>query len=143
MVDTFPTLKRKQIMAAVKSKNTRPEMIVRRMVHGMGFRFRLHVKSLPGTPDLVFAKRKKVIQVHGCFWHGHAGCSRSTLPTTNASFWSDKISANKKRDRKAERDLTALGFRSLTIWQCELRETSRVVKKLAKFLGAPGRAAKT
>lgn len=126
--------KRSLIMAAVQSKNTKPEMLVRRLLHRLGYRFRLHRNDLPGTPDLVFPGRRSAIFVHGCFWHGH-GCQRARLPSSNVAFWKAKISKNKKRDKRTKRLLRAQGWMVLTVWQCEMRDIVKLEKKLIGFLG--------
>ena len=121
-------------MSKVKSKNTKPEKIVRSLLHSLGYRFRLHRKTLPGTPDIVLPKYKAVIFVHGCFWHGHDGCKRATIPDTNKEFWERKISANKARDQKNIFDLEKLGYRCLVIWQCELKDKNLLIQRLLNFL---------
>src|SRR6202051_3411575 len=108
-------------MSAVHSKDTKPEMAVRRVVHALGFRYRLHYASLPGRPDLVFPSRGKVIFVHGCFWHRHARCRYATIPKTRTDYWQDKFSANTERDRRNKRELKRLGWEVLIVWQCELK----------------------
>ena len=105
------TQQRRKIMQSVKTKNTAPEMAVRRALHAMGHRYRLHKKELPGTPDIVLPKSKKAIFVHGCFWHGHARCSRAKMPATNSEYWKNKMDANKKRHRKAQKELEKRGGR--------------------------------
>lgn len=111
---------RSATMRAVKSKNTSPELHVRRLVYSFGYRYRLHRKDLPGTPDLVLAKQKKVIFVHGCFWHGH-GCKRGARkPKTNFAYWSAKINRNKERDEQHVQKLKELGWNVLIVWECEL-----------------------
>ena len=113
--------RRRRTMRAVKAKNTAPELIVRRILHAAGYRYRLHDKRLPGKPDLVFPSRRKVIFVHGCFWHGH-GCKRGNrLPKRNAAYWRDKIKRNQRRDRVQLVALREAGWRSLVLWECELR----------------------
>lgn len=125
---------RSRIMRAVKGKDTTPELIVRRMVHAMGYRFRLHRKDLPGKPDIVFPKRRKVIFVHGCFWHGH-DCVRGTrIPKANADYWSSKITRNGLRDKANVAALKRLGWRTAIIWECELKLPEWVRRRLAKFL---------
>jgi DNA mismatch endonuclease (patch repair protein) len=121
-------------MAAVHSKDTQPEMAVRRIVHGLGYRYRLHVANLPGKPDLVFPGRRKVIFVHGCFWHRHRGCRYATSPKTRIDFWESKFAVNVARDRKVERELKKLGWSVLTIWQCRLKDYPKLVKRLDDFL---------
>lgn len=137
MVDVFEPSKRSRIMSSIKSKHTKPELAVRKLLHGMGYRFTLHAKELPGKPDIYFSKRRRAIQIQGCFWHGHAGCSRSVLPSTNRVFWQEKIGKNKTRDRKNAAAIAKLGIKSLTLWQCEIRDLAKLSKRLHKFLGAP------
>ncbi|GLK54273.1 very short patch repair endonuclease [Methylopila capsulata] len=121
-------------MRAVKSRDTKPEMQVRRAAHALGYRFRLHRKDLPGSPDLVFPSRKKVIFVHGCFWHGH-NCPRgSRMPKTNAEYWQAKIARNVARDWRTLAELGALGWEALTIWECELKDPSGLADRLRSFL---------
>ncbi len=121
-------------MAAVRSKNTKPEMFVRRLTHAMGYRFRLHRADLPGTPDLVFAGKRKIIFVHGCFWHQH-GCKRSSrLPKSNQSFWGPKLARNRARDAEYLKALRTDGWDCLVVWECELTQPKRVRLRIAKFL---------
>ena len=131
---------RSRIMASVRSKNTKPEMIVRQFLHRTGFRYRLHVKSLPGSPDLVFPSRKKIVLVNGCFWHGHTDvtCKLARLPKTRREFWSSKVQKNAARDRRAVEKLTALGWEVLTVWECQLIPKTRqdTLRKISEFLMA-------
>lgn len=120
-------------MQAVKSKNTRPELVVRSLLHRLGYRFRLHRKDLPGTPDIVFPSRKATIFVHGCFWHGH-GCRIGQLPKSRLAYWTPKIAANGARDDRKQAALAAAGWRSLVVWQCELKDSEALARKLGKFL---------
>lgn len=129
-----PTELRSRIMRAVKGRDTGPEMIVRRLAFGMGYRYRLHRKDLPGKPDLVFAKRRKVVFVHGCFWHGHDCARGARLPKQNAEYWANKIARNKERDATHLAALKELGWRSLIIWECELKEPEKVQRRLSQFL---------
>lgn len=118
--DVFSPEKRSEVMRAVKGKDTKPEIALRKALHRLGYRYRLNVKDLPGKPDLVFPRHKTVIFVHGCFWHGH-GCKRGRrVPKTNRAYWKDKIARNKARDEKNANALKALGWRVVTIWECEL-----------------------
>lgn len=126
---------RSRVMRAVKGQNTGPEMVVRRMAHGMGYRFRLHRADLPGKPDLVFPRLHKVIFVHGCFWHGHHCARGDRIPVHNRDYWTRKIARNKERDKKNPQVLRALGWSSLQIWECELRDITHLKKRLKKFLG--------
>lgn len=125
---------RSRIMRAVKSRNTRPEMTVRRMVHGMGYRYRLHREDLPGKPDMVFPSRRKVIFIHGCFWHGHACARGARIPKTNREYWMKKIERNRNRDHKACSALKAKDWGSLSIWECELKDLDKVQQRIVNFL---------
>lgn len=107
-------------MAAIKGKNTKPELVVRKYLHARGLRFRLHGKTLPGCPDIVLKKHKAVVFVNGCFWHGHTGCDKFKLPAANREFWKHKITLNQARDYRAEVELKLLGWRVLRVWGCEL-----------------------
>ncbi|MFN3715961.1 MAG: very short patch repair endonuclease [Thiobacillus sp.] len=121
-------------MSRVRSKNTTPELAVRRLVFGMGFRYRLHDGRLPGKPDLVFPSRRKVLFVSGCFGHGHKGCRYARVPKTRADFWREKIQKNKARDRANIILLQRNGWKVLTVWQCELKSIEALTKKLYEFL---------
>ncbi|WP_245163669.1 very short patch repair endonuclease [Burkholderia latens] len=121
-------------MSRIKGKNTKPELIVRSLVHRMGYRYRLHRKGLPGRPDLVFAKRRKVIFVHGCFWHRHEGCRLARLPKSRLDFWRPKLDANAKRDKEVELRLAELGWKVLTIWECEVKEGAALASRIRAFL---------
>jgi DNA mismatch endonuclease (patch repair protein) len=125
---------RSQIMRAVKGSDTAPELIVRRLVHGMGFRFRLHREDLPGKPDLVFPGLHKLIFVNGCFWHGHDCARGARAPKANAEYWRTKIDRNRLRDSANTVALEDLGWRVAVIWECELRELTQVKRKLTRFL---------
>ena len=136
MADIFSANKRTEIMKKVRTKDTGCELVVRKMIYGMGYRYRLHKKSLPGKPDIVFGARKKVIFVNGCFWHGHSGCSRGKLPESNALFWQKKIEGNKLRDAKVVKRLKEVGWQSLIIWQCQVngKNTVRLQSRIKKFI---------
>ncbi len=134
MVDTVTAAKRSEIMSRVQGKDTRPEMLVRRLVHGAGYRYRLHVRGLPGSPDLVFASRRKVIFVHGCFWHSHSGCRQARIPKTRTGFWSAKLLANKERDARNLEELTKAGWKALVLWECELGDPG-LLQRVRAFLG--------
>jgi DNA mismatch endonuclease (patch repair protein) len=134
MTDIFSPSERSAIMARIRSRDTLPEMVVRKLLHRLGYRFRLHRSTLPGTPDIIFASRRKVIFVHGCFWHGHAGCRKSALPKTRHRFWLAKISGNLQRDRSARARLSRSGWKSFVVWQCQLRDLVKLEKKLRRFL---------
>jgi len=133
-VDVFPKEKRSQIMANIKGKNTKPEIIVRSILHKAGYRFRLHRRDLPGNPDIVLPKFKKAIFVHGCFWHGHKNCKRAKRPETKKNFWNEKLSKNIERDRKKQKELKKLGWHALVVWQCEIKDKDSVLNKLRNFL---------
>lgn len=122
---------RSRMMAAVRNRDTAPERQVRSMLHAAGLRFRLHDRSLPGTPDIVLKRHATVIMVNGCFWHGHQ-CPRGKLPTTRTDFWSKKQMANRRRDAKAIRRLRTLGWRVLVIWECKIREKGELARTLEK-----------
>ncbi len=121
-------------MRAVRSTDTQPELAVRKIVHALGFRYRLHDKTLPGKPDLVFPSRHKVLFVHGCFWHRHKGCRYTTSPKTRTAFWDAKFQANVRRDRSSVRKLRRLGWGVMTVWQCQLKRPERLGEKLYEFL---------
>lgn len=120
-------------MRAIRSKDTGPEMAVRRLVHGMGYRYRLHDAALPGKPDLVFRGRRKVIFVHGCFWHSH-GCKLSHVPQSNLVYWLPKLERNRQRDKENRRALSAAGWSSSIIWECQLTKLKQVAARIRKFL---------
>src|SRR4051794_15552930 len=119
MTDLLSPARRSALMARVKSRDTRPEIAVRRMLHAAGYRFRLHRRDLPGTPDIVLPSRRIIIFVHGCFWHGHSGCRLATIPKTRTEFWRAKIQNNQVRDRQCEQLLRDSGWRVLTFWECQ------------------------
>jgi len=125
---------RSEMMAAVRSKNTKPEMLVRRLVHGSGYRYRLHRPDLPGKPDLVLPSKRKVIFVHGCFWHQH-GCALSHMPKSNVAYWAPKLRRNQARDREHIKALRAAGWKPLVLWECELNKPGPLLRRLSKFLG--------
>jgi DNA mismatch endonuclease (patch repair protein) len=122
-------------MALIRSRDTKPELAIRRIVHGMGYRYRLHGKDLPGQPDLVFRLRRKVVFVHGCFWHLHEDCSNCRPPKSRRDYWKPKLERNAARDRQVRKELRRKGWRSLVIWECELDRTGRLTRKITKFLG--------
>lgn len=135
VVDHVDSAKRSLIMAAVHSKHTKPEVVVRKIVYGLGYRYRLHAKNLPGRPDLVFPGKRKAIFVHGCFWHRHTGCRYATSPKTRVQFWESKFQTNVDRDRRNVSDLESLGWKVLTVWQCELKKLGTLTERLNEFLG--------
>ncbi|MCY3773350.1 MAG: very short patch repair endonuclease [Gemmatimonadetes bacterium] len=127
---------RSELMGRIRSVNTKPEMRVRRLVHGMGYRYRLHAKDLPGRPDLVFRPRRKVIFVHGCFWHRHRGCSNNRMPKSpeRLFYWRKKLDGNAQRDREHYSALRSMGWQVLVIWECETKEPESVKEKVRAFL---------
>jgi DNA mismatch endonuclease (patch repair protein) len=136
VTDHVDPAKRSLIMSAVHSKNTKPEMAIRKAVHSLGYRYRLHYADLPGKPDLVFPSRGKVIFVHGCFWHRHSKCRYATIPKTRTEFWQDKFCNNVTRDRRTRRKLKQLGWEVLTVWQCELKKPEKLLERLNDFLAS-------
>lgn len=124
-------------MAAIRGANTKPELRVRRLLHSLGYRFRIHLKGMPGRPDLAFPRRGKAIFVHGCFWHGHESCGAARVPKTRTGFWRNKLDANKVRDAKYIRALADLGWESLVVWECELSDAESLERRLCSFLGPP------
>jgi DNA mismatch endonuclease (patch repair protein) len=134
MVDCVTPARRSEMMSRVRSKDTLPEMIVRRMLHKAGYRYRLHVPELPGKPDLVFVGRRKIILVHGCFWHMHEGCRRGRIPGSRIEFWTAKLNANRERDTRNLVELKRMGWKVLTVWECEL-DDAKLFTRLRRFLG--------
>jgi DNA mismatch endonuclease (patch repair protein) len=134
MTDVLTPEQRHRCMSAIKGRNTKPEMIMRRMVHAMGYRYRLHVRRLPGQPDLVFPKRKKVIFIHGCFWHRHICKQGRPLPATRAEFWQKKLNENKQRDRRIQKELRALGWDVLVVWECWVNKPDMMQSRIRHFL---------
>lgn len=135
MTDTISPARRSALMSRIRSADTQPEMVVRRIVHGLGYRYVLHDRRLPGRPDLVFPSRRKVVFVHGCFWHGHT-CALASSPKSNATYWSEKIAANKARDRRHRARLKAAGWTVLAVYECAIRrdQEGRVAERLISFL---------
>jgi DNA mismatch endonuclease (patch repair protein) len=138
MTDVVSPRARSQMMSGIQGKNTKPELMIRKALHQQGFRYRLHVKSLPGKPDLVFPKYHAVIQINGCFWHGHK-CHLFKWPSTHPEFWRNKISGNRKRDAKNVFSLEELGWRVLTVWECALKGKNglpfeTLVERISKWL---------
>ncbi len=122
-------------MSKIRGTNTKPEILVRSLIHRLGYRFRLHRKELPGTPDLVFPGRRKVIFVNGCFWHWHQNCPEFRAPESRVEYWSAKFARNRRRDVENVRRLKNLGWRTLTIWECQLKRPERLEAKIIRFLG--------
>ena len=133
MTDTLTPEQRHRCMSNIRGKDTKPEMIVRKYLFSKGLRYRIHVRSLPGNPDIVLPKYRTVIFINGCFWHGHEGCKYYRLPKSNVEFWEAKISRNKARDRENEIKLKELGWRVIRIWECEIRNVSSREKNLERL----------
>lgn len=138
-----PTPERSELMSRVRQKNTKPEVRVRQILHAMGYRFRVHRKDLPGTPDIVLPGRRKAIFVHGCFWHRHPGCKKASIPKIRVDFWASKFAANQARDARTLAALQELGWTTKVVWECEIRDPG-LADKLRAFLeadqGIAGRA---
>lgn len=134
MADNLTQEQRKLTMQRVRSKDTSPEMRVRRMVHRLGFRYRLHKKDLPGKPDLVFSRVKKVIFVNGCFWHSHPGCKAAKTPKSNSDYWKPKLARNKKRDQDNYQKLRDAGWSVLVIWECQTKDEQGMRKIITTYL---------
>ena len=134
-MDTLTPAERSRRMSLVRGKDTKPEILVRRLVHRMGFRYRLHARDLPGCPDLVFPSRGKVIFVHGCFWHRHGTCKNTRWPKSRLDFWRPKLEQNQRRDKINRRTLSKLGWRVLVVWECQLSELQRTAPRLRALLG--------
>lgn len=136
MVDNRSPESRSALMARIGGKNTAPELLVRQLLHSMGYRFRLHRRDLPGTPDIVLPSRKKAIFVNGCFWHAH-GCRIGKPPKSRTEFWLPKLERNRMKDSRNRRDLRAMGWDVLTVWQCQTLSQKRLANRLCSFLGTP------
>lgn len=135
MTDKLTPERRSDNMRKIRAKHTSPEIIVRRLIHKMGYRYRLHSATLPGRPDLVFRRLKKIVEVRGCFWHQHVGCIDSHIPKTRREYWRPKLKGNRKRDEENGRRLQELGWQILEVWECELKNLKNVSKRLTRFLG--------
>jgi DNA mismatch endonuclease (patch repair protein) len=133
-MDTFSRKKRSEIMSKVRSSNTAPELLVRRLLHRDGFRFRLYGNDLPGNPDIILPKYRTVILVHGCFWHRHKNCAEASMPQSNVEYWEKKFDRNVRRDRRIKRELSNLGWRVITIWECQTKKRLRLLAKFRRIL---------
>lgn len=133
-MDNLSVLQRSYTMSQIKGKDTAPEIRLRQLLHHRGYRFRLHRKDLPGKPDIVFSGRKKVIFVHGCFWHQHKGCDECRVPGSRRDYWKAKLEKNKKRDTDAQRALRALGWSVEIVWECELNDHPLLMARMDRFL---------
>lgn len=134
MTDTVNVKKRSEIMARIRGRDTQPELVVRRIAHRLGFRFRLHRKDLPGSPDIVFPRYRSIIMVHGCFWHRHRGCRFASIPKTNVRYWEDKFASNVVRDSENKLHLRERGWRVLVIWECETKDHQVLANRIASYL---------
>ncbi len=133
-MDRLTPEERSRLMSRVRGKDTGPELVVRRLAHRLGFRFRLHRRDLPGTPDLVFPRLRKAILVHGCFWHSHVGCRAGRAPSSNEDYWEPKLRRNVERDAANQEALRRLGWEVLVIWECETRKPAVLAERLGTFL---------
>jgi len=134
-MDIIDKQARSRLMGRIRGKDTKPEMVVRSLAHRLGFRFRLHRRDLPGSPDLVFPGPRKVVFVHGCYWHRHPGCRLAYEPKSNVAFWTKKFAANVARDAKALADLKSQGWNTLVVWECEAEDPELVASRLSAHLG--------
>jgi DNA mismatch endonuclease (patch repair protein) len=134
MPDLVSASVRSRIMSSVKQRHTKPEMVVRSLLHRLGYRFRLHQKDLPGSPDIILPKYRTAIFVHGCFWHQHGNCGKSRRPSSNQEYWNKKLDENISRDKRKEGELSQLGWRVVIVWQCETSQVESLSEKLKKLL---------
>lgn len=135
MADTLTPSQRSERMSRVRAKNTKPEMNARRAAHRLGYRFRLHRRDLPGKPDMVFPRLKKIVLVHGCFWHQHENCGGGRMPKSRPEFWRPKLARNVERDREVRTLLEGLGWEIMVLWECQARTVDTATSRLAPFLG--------
>lgn len=133
-MDNMTRSQRSRTMARIKSKNTVPEIFVRKIIFRLGFRYRIHQRRLPGNPDIAFASKKKVIFVHGCFWHSHKNCKKSTSPKSNTAYWIQKLKENTARDLYVKKQYKSMGWSLLVIWECQLDDPQRLETRINKFL---------
>ena len=133
-MDRLTRVQRSLLMSRIRSKDTQPELLVRGLLSWMGYRYRLHVRSLPGTPDIVFHKRGKVVFVHGCFWHQHPNCSDAFIPNSRPEYWLPKLQRNVQRDEENRQELKKLGWHALVVWECETEEVAKLRRRLRRFL---------
>ena len=136
MADILTPEERSELMGRIRGVDTKPELFVRRTLHALGYRFRTHVRELPGCPDLVFSRRRAVIFVHGCFWHRH-GCKKTYVPKSRQEFWESKFAGNVKRDKRDQERLVEAGWRVLVVWECEIESNETTIYRIVSFLGAP------
>lgn len=124
-------------MARIRRSDTKPELTVRRLLHAMGYRYRKQMKGIPGRPDIAFTRRRKIVQIHGCFWHAHERCATFRMPRSHTEFWEAKLTKNKDRDARLEKEARAAGWDVLTIWKCGLKDERTLINQLIDFLGPP------
>ena len=136
MTDILTPRERSEMMSRIRSEDTKPELFVRRALHALGYRFRTHLREIPGTPDLVFSKRRMAIFVHGCFWHRH-GCGKTYMPKSRQGFWQAKFAENVERDRRVQERLIHRGWRFFVTWECEIETDDTLIARLVGFLGPP------
>jgi DNA mismatch endonuclease, patch repair protein len=134
MVDSLTPSSRSENMRRIRSKNTKPEMLIRRLVHAMGFRYRLHPRDLPGKPDLVFRRKKKAIFVHGCFWHQHLACAEGRIPDSRREYWGPKLTRNRERDQIHLDTFAEMGWKTFVLWECEVKDITTLQKNIRAFL---------
>jgi DNA mismatch endonuclease (patch repair protein) len=134
MADVLTTNQRRYCMSRIRGKDTKPELLVRRILHSMGYRYRLHRRDLPGCPDIVFPGRRRVIFVHGCFWHRHRCKYGQVRPATRPEFWERKLAGNKARDARNRRELRRLGWQVLIVWECQIRKPAATIERIVRFL---------
>jgi DNA mismatch endonuclease (patch repair protein) len=132
--DPLTPAQRSERMSRVRNKDTKPELVIRKLVWSLGYRYRLHSKKLPGRPDLVFPARKKVIFIHGCFWHQHENCRQYRMPRTRLEFWLPKLESNKRRDVKVLGELHTMGWKVLVVWECELKNKDELINRVRHFM---------
>ena len=136
-MDSVSPSRRSENMARIRSKDTKPEMLIRRMLHRLGYRYALHRRDLPGAPDLVFPTRRKIIFVHGCFWHQHEGCIDGRVPKSREDYWKPKLLRNVVRDRRNTCKLRRRGWKVMKVWECDTADTRGLLTRLVRFLGPP------
>lgn len=134
-MDRISTKRRSWNMSRIQAKNSKPEVTVRSLLHKMGYRFRLHVSNLPGQPDIVLPKYKSIVFVNGCFWHRHPGCKYAYMPKSRLDFWTRKFEGNISNDRKVGEELKLLGWKVVTVWECEAKDKERLTERLASEIG--------
>ncbi len=134
MTDKATDEERSAQMRLIRSKDTKPELIIRKALYALGYRYRLHAKNLPGHPDLAFPSRKKVIYVHGCFWHRHPGCKKNRTPKSKLEYWEPKFASNIERDLRNQQDLQKMGWQFMVIWECELKNMAELIDRIVTFL---------